>query len=153
MWEPIQYLTLDPGGTTGWAAWRPVTCKYNVGQLPPDKIWGMLEQAKHVYELEGPIIFESFHHRQGLPRADYTPVEVIGVVKEWARQNEWQIVTQTPSMKQYFTDDVLKKANLWTAGKPHAMDALRHLLYYRGAFTLVKEENEKRRQAYERNHY
>lgn len=151
--EPMQYLTFDPGGTTGWACFRPVTNKYNTGQASPDKIWSILEQAKHVYDLEGPIIFERFDFRQGMPKIDFRPIKVIGVIEEWTRQNDWPLVLQSPAEgKSYFTDNVLKNSNLWIPGKPHAMDALRHLLYFRQAFTLVKDENTQRLAAYEKKH-
>ena len=142
MWEPMQYLTIDPGATVGWAAFRPNSCHYSCGQIPHDKVWTMLEQARWTYELEGPIVVEKFLYRQGLPKIDFRPVEVIGVIKEWARQTHWEIVWQTPAEgKGFFKDEHLKNANLYRAGMPHAMDAVRHLLYFRKAFHMLKKDS------------
>lgn len=103
------------------------------------------------------MVYESFQFRSGLPKAVLTPVEVIGVVKEWARQKDWALVSQTPAEgKFFFTDDRLKAMQLWKPGKPHAMDALRHLLYFRKEFVAAKEaeeENRLRRQNYEQSLY
>jgi hypothetical protein len=138
MWEPFQYLTIDPGKTNGWAVWKPVTMQYQAGQIPYESVWKMLEQSKYTYELDGPLIVERFNHRQGMPNIDHSPIEVIGVIKEWARQNQWHIHWHNPAQKEFFKDEILKKHGLWIPGKPHAMDALRHLLYFRKEFRLAR---------------
>jgi hypothetical protein len=77
------------------------------------------------------IICESFQYRPHLPKANLTPVEVIGVVKEWCRQNSVKYFPQTPAMgKGFYTDDRLKERQLYKVGKPHANDAMRHLMFF-----------------------
>ena len=141
----MRLLGLDPGATTGWALFTKgaPTERYQSGQVSQEKVWQTLETAKfNAGESEGmydspdlTIICESFLHRQ-LPKIDYSPVEVIGVVKEWARQNNVEIVWQTPAQgKAFFNNDrrealgVLKKpATHWR----HANDAMRHVMWYLG---------------------
>ena len=146
----MRLLSLDPGTTTGWAMFRKPNNRdgYTSGQIRDDQIWGLLETARWdsvdvvlplgdfvrttKQKVDLTIICESFQYRQ-LPKAVLTPVEVIGVVKEWARQNEVEVIFQTPAQgKFYFSDTRLKAMGLWKPGKPHAMDAMRHLLYFLG---------------------
>lgn len=143
----MRLLGLDPGATTGWALFikGAPTERYRSGQVNQVKVWNLLNTAKFgadkdvamgkedVSDLT--IICESFQHRQ-LPKVDLSPVEVIGVVKEWARQNTVEIIWQTPAQGKAFFDnnrlaalDVLKRpATTWR----HANDAMRHIMWYLG---------------------
>jgi len=143
----VRLLALDPGATTGWALFvkGAPTERYRSGQVSQDKVWRLLETAKiattEADELDEDgyadlkIICESFQHRQ-LPKVDLSPVEVIGVVKEWARQNSVEIVWQTAAQGKAFWDnnrlaalDLLRKPQTtWR----HANDAMRHILWYLG---------------------
>jgi hypothetical protein len=81
------------------------------------------------------IVYESFLY-QRRDKVDLRPVEAIGVIKLYAALNSITLVAQTPATgKRFWTDDKIKKLNLWEEGQPHAMDAMRHLLYHR-TFTL-----------------
>ncbi len=124
-------LALDPGKTTGWASYSPEDAAYLRGEVQPDEIWKLLEDTHAtINETITKLIVERFVHRSKF-KVDLTPVEVIGVVKEWARQTETMIIWQQPSQaKHFFTNDRLKERGVYLAGKPHANDALRHLLYY-----------------------
>lgn len=81
------------------------------------------------------LVVERFDYRQGQAKAVLTGVEVIGIIKEWCRQKGrgGPTMQQGAQAKHYFTDPRLREAGLWKPGKryTHAMDALRHLLYYR----------------------
>ena len=130
----MRLLALDPGRTVGWAAFDKGASgeRYHSGQVKDDQVWHLLESSKLNLKGLDLLIVESFKYRQ-LPKADLTPVEVIGIVKEWARQFQVDVTWQTPSQaKFFFTDDRIKKLGLYQPGKPHAMDAMRHLLYYLG---------------------
>ena len=149
----MRLLALDPGATTGWALFvkGAPTERYRSGQVGTDKVWRLLETAKMATNEAGEldedgyvdltIICESFQHRQ-LPKVDLTPVEVIGVVKEWARQNNIEIVWQTAAQGKAFFDNkrlealgVLKRpATHWR----HANDAMRHMMWYLGFGKGVK---------------
>ena len=135
----LRLLALDPGATTGWAIFTKgaVGERYTSGQVAQDKVWDLLQTAR--WGQNGPIdltiICESFQHRQ-LPKVDLSPVEVIGVVKEWARQNKVEIVWQTPAQgKAFWDDNRLAKLDLLRKPKTnwrHANDAMRHILWYLG---------------------
>jgi len=144
----VRLLSLDPGATTGWCLFVKGAPgeRYHTGQVSQDKIWSLLVSSRlaqivgggqhdHNYDPDLTIICESFQHRQ-LPKVDLTPVEVIGVVKEWARQNNVEIVWQTAAQGKAFWDDN-RLANLDLLRRPkttwrHANDAMRHMLWYLG---------------------
>lgn len=122
-------LALDPGGTTGHASYFPEEDPaFVVGQVQPDQLWEFLQLSLQ-FKMKL-IICESFNYR---PKAwaDLTPVECIGVIKEFARHTEIPTIFQTPEQgKHFFTDDRLKERKLYRKKMPHANDALRHLLYF-----------------------
>lgn len=124
----IRLLALDPGKTTGWCCDPPVELlETNHGQVEPDKVWLLLCLYKPTH-----IVMETFVFRQAKSRINLVAVEVIGIVKEWARQYHAEVFEQTPSQaKHYFTDDRLKNRGLYFPGEQHARDAARHLCYIR----------------------
>lgn len=131
-------LALDPGLTTGWAVYEKIPIhdlRYRSGQVHQDDVWNLLESS-HFARDEPAItrlVVERFQYRPHLPKVHLSPVEVIGVVKEWARQHEVDITWQTPAEgKFYYTDKRLKELDVYTPGKPHANDAMRHLWYFIG---------------------
>jgi hypothetical protein len=121
-------VALDPGKITGWALWEHG--EYSVGQLEQHEVWDWLDKGFRFTDVL--VVYEEFRVREDTNRADLTGVEVIGVIKEWERQRGIKLKDQHSSQaKHYFTDKRLKDAGLWVKGKPHAMDALRHLCYFR----------------------
>jgi hypothetical protein len=84
------------------------------------------------------VITESFTYR----RQDYailTSVEYIGVAKLYCQEREMPLVQQPPSAaKALWTNDKIKRLGLWRPNERHAMDALRHLLYY---VTVTMKDN------------
>ena len=122
----MRVLSIDPGGTTGWVS-NPLVELYGTdhGQLMPEAVWDLLMSYKPTH-----IVIETFVFRQAKSRINLTAVEVIGIVKEWARQFNAKVYEQTPSQaKHYFTDDRLKERGYYYPGMQHARDAARHLLY------------------------
>lgn len=118
-------VSLDPGKTTGYAYQNTVGA-FGFGELQQDSIWDTLTTLEPDL-----LIVESFQFRQARSKVNLVPNEIIGVVKEWARQNNVDIIWQTPSQAKHFFDDArLREGNLWAVGLPHARDATRHLLYY-----------------------
>lgn len=94
--------------------------------------------------------FLFLHENQGRTKIDYTACEYIGVAKLYCQMNkiqmEWQNGAQAVGATAFWGDDKgklgdgggnakIKKLGLWQPGKTHAMDSLRHLLYY-FTFTL-----------------
>ena len=129
----MRVLAFDPGGTTGVAL-------YTENQL---QAWQVTELYE-VYDIlrewrPDEVVFERFVY-QRRDKVDLTPVEVIGVIKLFCDQGhrshdmDWHIEdphAQTPSQaKNLWTDSKLKKLGLWQPGKPHAMDAVRHMMYF-----------------------
>jgi hypothetical protein len=123
-------VALDPGGTTGWA---------ELGFVKGELTFYTLQFGPHIHLDElyrrlrmispARIVCESFQQRavEGL---DLTPVEVIGVVALYTLQQHGncELIMQSKSSTEFWSNDKIKKLGLWESGKPHAMDALRHLL-------------------------
>lgn len=127
-------IAFDPGVTTGVAytdvGGQDIVTVHIVGSMSHRMIWDTLE----VYKPEV-IIRERFSY-QRRDKVVLEPVSINGAIQTWFEvrgtnlgcQN---IKVQTPSQAMgLWTDSKLKKLELWEPGRPHAMDAVRHLLYY-----------------------
>lgn len=141
MLHKVRILSFDPGGTTGWALYDPeVGTGYNQGQMGPqehhEQLYGFLE-LQHTYDLH--VVCESFEYRKNEPRRDnivLVSLEYIGVIKLFCAERNVTLKMQTASYgKAFWSDDNLKKVELYWKGHPHANDAMRHLLAYQ-TFTL-----------------
>lgn len=121
-------IAFDPGGCTGVAFLEP-NGTVHCSQINTDR------HHKRLYNLlEGfnpdVVVCESFLY-QHRAKVELIPVEYIGVIHLWCLQHEVILTRQSASQgKKFWTDDKLKKAKLYEPGLPHAMDAMRHLLYY-----------------------
>ena len=124
----------DPGGTTGAAI------LLEDGSVVQEQYKELL-QIWYLLEAQGPkldLVVERFQFRYGggRSRVDLSAVEVIGILKLYNQMYSWsedapKLYLQTPSQaKNLWTDSKLKHLGLWIPGKPHAMDATRHLLYH-----------------------
>jgi hypothetical protein len=124
----MRIVAIDPGKTTGMTlvTFRSGETIFESScQVKQDKVWISLDNYK-----ADVIVLEKFI---GYPKVkmDFTPVEVMGIVREWCRQHDIDLVEQTPSQaKHYYTDVRLKERELYIKGMPHANDAMRHALYY-----------------------
>lgn len=142
-------LSLDPGGTTGYAV-MSYDPSEPIDLLPPNDGWyvGQLGPHEHHLELEqllyrhpnATIVCESFEFRQYRQRDNINLMsrEYIGVVKLFGqrRGDLYPVVFQTAgAAKPFVTDEKLKVMGLWVPGQKHARDALRHLVTY-----LVRQE-------------
>lgn len=125
-------LSLDPGGTTG-VAYTEVTDD-SVKVLWHKQIAGGLSGFLdfHWDQLEDiwidTIVCEDFDLREGVYGADLSPVYIIGALE--ALYPVTEIIYQKPSQKPLCDNDRLKKMGLYEAGRPHAMDAVRHCIIY-----------------------
>jgi hypothetical protein len=133
-------IGLDPGGTTGWALYYPDLGKFTVGQITGDdshrKVGNLLQ-----YNRPAKVIYERFDYRAKQRAADLTPVEIIGVIKLYHQNHpktELVAQSQLKGKTGLWTDDKLKALELYVPGQPHAMDALRQVLYY---LTVEQGEN------------
>ena len=130
----MKIVTLDPGGTTGY-------CSVTVSSERLEHVKsGQIQGRNHHDELfrfltkEQPalIISESFEYRNR-SRAGLVLVskEYIGVTKLYTAQKEIYYHEQSPSQaKGFVTDAVIKNLGWWKTSNPHAMDAVRHMIYF-----------------------
>jgi hypothetical protein len=131
----MKILAFDPGITTGYA----------VGYLDVEKglltIGASQEKFSHDVLLQylidtkpNLIIYEKFEYRnRARPGLELFSRELIGIIKLYYAYNSFSttLVEQTPAQAMgYFTDKKLKELEIYQPGKPHAMDALRHLLQW-----------------------
>lgn len=131
-------LAIDPGLKCGYAIFDtdpdPDDPPYEAAQCIDHQVHWLLDAHK-----PDVVICERFSLRQVKP-ADLVPVEVIGVVKDWCYRTETELTMQTASQaKHFWTNPRLKTQGIYLKGKPHANDAMRHLLYYI-LFTLKRED-------------
>jgi len=127
----MKIMSFDPGVTTGMCFLstpgdRPSPSAFMHAQLATEMVWTTLDFNKPDL-----VVYEGFYWRQGKTKIDFTPVEVIGIIKEWCRQHDVDYFEQTPSEgKHFFDDERLVARDLYVKGQPHANDATRHLLYF-----------------------
>lgn len=124
-------IALDPGVTTGVALFD-TTCPST-----PPRSWQIGPEDHHLtlwelFRRSAPdiIVYERFNY-QRRDKVVLTSVEYIGLVKLWQQSRGIKIYLQTSSQAMnLWTDEKLKKLGLYKPAMPHAMDAVRHLLYY-----------------------
>jgi hypothetical protein len=142
-------IALDPGGTTGWAYYRATKMdpiyedeylewydeEWKVGQLGPgdhaDDLLRLLE-LNHTQEYW--VICERFIPRPGKigAKLDEAP-RYITVTEMFVKERNLldNYVLQMPAQaKNFVPNPVVKKLGLWYPGQKHAMDAMRHLLFW-----------------------
>lgn len=124
-------ISLDPGTTTGYVIGNPED-GFVTGQIGPEDHHHALYKLLKAFE-PVVVICEAFTFRPnpGRRKIVLDSKEYIGVTRLYCEEYDIKYVEQQPSQaKGFWTDDKLKKAELWEPGKKHAMDALRHMLYY-----------------------
>lgn len=130
--NPITVVAFDPGGTTGHAVGiiEDGTMAVRAGQTRFDHIelYNQLAFLNPQYVIAEEFEFRN-RSRKGL---DLYPRELLGVLELWCQQNKKLIFRQKAgqALGAYYKDTKLKQDGLYIAGKPHAMDALRHLLHW-----------------------
>jgi hypothetical protein len=152
----VKIIGLDPGGTTGWAKLEVVDLDngsptmWNFGQIGPEPHHNDLDIFLGQEHVRGgmTIVCEHFDWRPSKQAQVYgdRKVELIsreyeGVVHRFHQERARTpnapvvLVLQQPSEALGFVKDAnIKALDLWWPGHKHAMDALRHILYY-----LVKQ--------------
>lgn len=133
------YVAMDPGGTTGWAAWRSEDDAFFSGET--EGRFEFRKQFDSFVSSAGPdemtFIIEDFtiSARTVTTKLDYSALRIIGYVElECERLGytlEWQRPGQIKSKSTVGTDINLKKLDWYRAGMGgHANDAARHLLVF-----------------------
>ena len=132
-------LAFDPGGTTGVC---DITFdssggrSYQLHQLGPEEHHLQLSQLIKKMDVELPdrlfIVCERFeyraHSKAGL-RLDSR--EYIGVIKQTAQELSLPVVMQSAAQaKGFVSNEHIKRAGLYRTSYRHAMDAVRHAIYF-----------------------
>ena len=120
----MSVLVFDPGGTTGWAFLSDG--KIEAGSFKMwDDVWDIIWGRAHLDI--STVVIESFILRRGkalaLSGSRLETVQVIGYIKAVCDNYDIQYVEQQPSCKSL---KITKIEGL----SIHAMDAVRHGLYY-----------------------
>ena len=127
----MRVIAIDPGRTTGYcyAAFKDDKLFYHPFQMTDDvdDLWHRLVKFKPVH-----IVIEDFEFRGGARKGlDLYPVQLIGVVNLFHALSSNQLYVQKAATgKSYYSDNTLKKLDLYVRGIPHGMDASRHLLQW-----------------------
>lgn len=132
----MKVLTLDPGGTTGYCFLETFSNRDAIHKI----VSGQIEEHNHhaylwkmFYELDPDVIIsESFEYRNKA-RAGLVLVskEYIGITKLWCELYGREYKEQSPASAMGFVQDQhIKNLSLYKPGNPHAMDAIRHMVYY-----------------------
>lgn len=124
--------SLDPGGTTGivTALITEARTAVVVRQHPftESELYTELTFGKPDY-----IICETFEYRNK-SRAGLVlrSRDLIGIVNLYDQtHDECRLFMQSPAQaKGFFTNDKLKKMEIYPVGVPHGRDALRHFMYW-----------------------
>ena len=125
----VNLIALDPGTHTGVCIYSTETNGFEFDTLGPNQhhlpLWDLLTvTAPDV------IIFERFTY-QRRDKVILDSVEYIGVARLYSQLHRVPYAEQTPSSaKNLWTDDKIRTLGLWRPSERHAMDALRHMLYY-----------------------
>jgi len=141
----MRIVSIDPGGTSGWAAWQEGVLDY--GHLEGDhhkKLFDFLCAQTHCLhknewaDRNMVIVCERFDHVSGVAKLD--SVEYIGVIKFFQQTYSVQLVLQSRSIKPgqdkkkgWASDDKLQACSMLIRPKTkwvHANDAMRHLMYF-----------------------
>jgi hypothetical protein len=134
----MKIVSLDPGGTTGYAHFDSETETWGVGEIKTDSgehhhaLWTFLhdELYKHP-ENERRVVCERFDNT-GNEAALLISAEYIGVVKLFCIMNRTELFMSNRSNKDvtFLKGNELKRFQVWSGSK-HARDAARHLIHYR----------------------
>lgn len=133
--EITKVIALDPGGTTGWA--KGLIYEGRMGVISGQDTFNHIELYDFVENMRPDIIVcERFDFRKGgRTRAGVELIskEYIGVVHLYSQVMNIELHMQMPAegVGGYWKDDHrLKEDKVFTRGKPHANDAMRHLLQW-----------------------
>src|SRR5262252_1214169 len=134
-------IALDPGGTTGVAIFQnqPISEGWNIDSLFNLVQLAEKEHHKKLWQLltgQDPdvVVCERFDSPMpvlgGPGSVNIDAREYIGVTKLYCYLTGKPCVMQTRASRNLWTPDKLRKLGLWIPEQKHAMDALRHLLYF-----------------------
>lgn len=137
----IHLWSFDPGETTGWchlSIHDGEVGVFNCGEADHQGIGNLLFDNPALKAavskrdiVETVFVVEKFIMQSKITQSPWS-LETTGLIRYFAVQN--QIIlddVQKPSeAKNLIKNEVIKRAGLYIPGKGHAMDAVRHALYY-----------------------
>jgi hypothetical protein len=126
-------LSIDPGGTTGIAEITYTALDEPVlksVQQIEGGLQGFLEWYRGRQGNWDQIVCEDFVLRPSVKFPDLSPVYIIGALEAFEVFNSVKPIYQSPSLKPLCNDEVLKRIDFYTKGKPHGNDATRHGIIY-----------------------
>lgn len=131
------FLSLDPGGTTGYAVFEYDEYDFEViesGQIGGG-LTGFIETWNKQLLPGDYVVCESFSLREGIYGADLSPVYIIGALEAFTKHERFiRVYYQEPKLKPLCDDERLKKLGLHKKGMPHRNDAVRHgIIHLRNA--------------------
>lgn len=124
-------IAVDPGGTTGLAAWAPGIGLHLVELKPNEAVDWLAEVAQGA--LKKHFVVERYIITPATAKMSqqHDALEIIGALKYLVRAHGHTLTMQTPAeAKAFSTDEKLKNLGWYHPGKPHARDASRHALLY-----------------------
>ena len=141
----IHIWAFDPGQTTGWchiSFHDGEIGAYNSGEADHFQIGNMLFDnpalksaisKKDIYDLN--FVVEKFTMNSKITQSPWS-LETTGLIRYFAAIYQVPLHIQTPSQaKGLVTNEIIKKVGLWVPDQGHAMDAVRHALW----FLMVKK--------------
>lgn len=131
----MRYVSLDPGGTTGWCvADDDEIVQY--GEITSVNHHSTLWHFLGAYNPDV-LIVEKFINRRK-QAVDLISRDYSGVAELYTQLNDCVLWYQRPDEALVlWDDDKVKALGLWQPGKPHACDAIRHMLNY---IVVVRQE-------------
>jgi hypothetical protein len=135
----VHLWAFDPGETTGWCHLSvhdgEIGC-FNSGETAHNGIGNMLYDnpalkiAVGKHEIETVFVVERFVMNAKITQSPWS-LETIGLIKYFADYYHVPVEFQMPSQaKNLIKNEVIQRAGLYVPGRGHAMDAVRHALYY-----------------------
>lgn len=131
---PEVLLCVDPGHTTGWAAFHR-GLPYKCGQIPhcdenPGKLAQLLDKIHPTL-----VVYEQFvlypWRMQQQSWSELKTVQIIGVLRHLCRERGIPTYAQgAGTAKGFCTDAKLLAWGFYQKGKPHSRDAIRHGVQY-----------------------
>ena len=109
---------------------------FDCGEADHNQIGNMLYDNQELRmaldrpELEMVFIIEKYVINSKISQSPWA-LETTGLIRYFANRSHIPLHMQTPSqVKNLITNDVVKRAGLYTPGSPHAVDSVRHALFY-----------------------
>lgn len=130
----------DPGETTGWCHLSVHDSGelgvYNSGEDDHISVGNLLydnpclKMVVGKTEIDTVFVVEKYIMNAKITQSPWS-LETTGLIRYFANVYHVPVTFQTPSqVKNLISNEVLRRAGLYQPGNGHAMDAVRHALYY-----------------------